>query len=233
MKWSFVIQQKLKAGILLGGVMLAIILGILLSRRNIDGINKAVSSIYQDRLIPATSIIYLTENLYSKRLSLEKLVLSEDKSRVVQVGILLERHNGEIDSLIKAFEKTYLTRREAQVLGDFKNKMEVYGRLEKKILSVQLSGDPQSGKILFEEAGALTFQKALGDLNELAKIQSVIGGELIRKSENDYAGFTLMSFLQLSLAIIVGLFILIMINNARIVNQPKVSGESVSKFNLN
>ena len=233
MKWSFVIQQKIKAGILLGGVMLAIILGILLSRRNIDGINKAVSSIYQDRLIPATSIIYLTENLYSKRLSLEKLVLSENKAGVVQVGILLEKHNVEIDSLIKAFEKTYLTRREAEVLGAFKNKMEVYGLLEKKILGLQLSGDPQSGKIMFEEAGATTFHKALGDLNELAKIQSAIGGELIRKTEHDFAGFTLMSFLQLSLAIIVGLFILIMINNARIVNQPKVSGGSGSKFNLN
>jgi hypothetical protein len=32
----------------------------------------------QDRLIPATTIIYLTENLYGKRLSLEKHLFAQD-----------------------------------------------------------------------------------------------------------------------------------------------------------
>jgi GT2 family glycosyltransferase len=63
MKWSFVIQQKFKTAIILGGMMCMIVGATLISRMNMEGIDKSFSSIYQDRLIPATNIIYLTETM--------------------------------------------------------------------------------------------------------------------------------------------------------------------------
>ena len=41
MKWSFVIQQKLKATLLLGGIMVVIVSGTIVSRRNINGIDRS------------------------------------------------------------------------------------------------------------------------------------------------------------------------------------------------
>lgn len=79
MKWSFIIQQKLKAALLLTGLMAVIILTTLLATHNIQGIGRSTTSIYQDRLMPAVGIVYLSENLYSKRLLIEHYLFSEEK----------------------------------------------------------------------------------------------------------------------------------------------------------
>ncbi|WP_254411066.1 MCP four helix bundle domain-containing protein [Dyadobacter diqingensis] len=233
MKWSFVIQQKLKASLLLGGIMLVIVLGTLLSRRNIDGIDKSFSSIYKDRLIPATTIIYLTENLYGKRLSLEKFLLKPDTNDKGKISALLATHDKSIDSLIRAFEKTYLVDREAKSLAAFKNRVEEYGLLEKMILNLHASGHSEEGKVLFEGAGASTFQSTLNNLNDLTEIQSVIGDELVKESKSDFASYAMISFLQVALAIIIGLIILVFIQNSKVINKPKVTKDKGQHFHLN
>jgi len=233
MKWSFVIQQKLKAALLLGGVMIVIILGTLVSRRNIDGIDKSFSSIYQDRLIPATTIIYLTENLYGKRLALEQFLLSQDLNDSRKIARLLARHDKSIDSLIRAFEKTYLVDQEAKSLSAFKNRVEEYALLEKMILNLYLTGNAGAGKDLFEGAGANTFQSTLNNLNDLTKIQSVVGKELIKESRSDFASYAMISFLQVALAVIIGLVILVFIQNSKIINTPKPAKEKNQHFHLN
>jgi hypothetical protein len=233
MKWSFVIQQKLKAAILLGSIMLFIILGSLISRNSMQGIDKSFSSIYQDRLIPATTIIYLTENLYGKRLSLEKFLLSNDVRTSNEISTGLSIHDGHIDSLISAFEKTYLVDQEAKSLAAFKNRVEEYVLLEKMILNLYTSGHVDAGKNLFEGAGASVFQSTINNLNELTSIQSNIGQELMKESKSEMASFGLISFLQIAMAVVIGLIILVLIQNSSIINKPKVRQNKESYFNLN
>jgi hypothetical protein len=233
MKWSFVIRQKLKAALLLSGIMAFIILGSLISRNSMEGIDKSFSSIYQDRLIPATTIIYLTENLYGKRLSLEKFLLSDDLRTSHEISSGLSLHDSHIDSLISAFEKTYLVDQEAKSLAAFKNRVEEYVLLEKMILNLHASGHVDAGKKLFEGAGASTFQSTINNLNELTSIQSNIGQELVKESKSDMASFGLISLLQIALAIIIGLIVLVLIQNSKIINKPKIRQDEGSYFNLN
>jgi hypothetical protein len=233
MKWSFVIQQKLKTALLLSGIMLMIISGTLISSNNMRGIDKSFSSIYQDRLIPTTTIIYLTENLYSKRLSLEKFLLSNDLKTAEHITAQLLSHNDNIDSLIHAFEKTYLVNQEIKSLAAFKNRVTEYVLLEKMILSFYTSGNPEAGKKLFEGAGAITFQSTIHNLNELTSIQSDIGKELVTESKGNIASVGMISFLQISLAIIIGLVILVFIQSSKIINKPKIHSEGGSFFNPN
>ena len=233
MKWSFVIRQKLKAALLLSGIMAFIILGSLISQSSMKGIDKSFSSIYQDRLIPATTIIYLTENLYGKRLSLEKFLLSDDLRTSHEISSGLRLHDSHIDSLISAFEKTYLVDQEAKSLAAFKNRVEEYVLLEKMILNLHASGHVDAGKKLFEGAGASTFQSTISNLNELTSIQSNVGQELMKESKSDMASFGLISFLQIALAIIIGLIVLVLIQNSKIINKPKIRQDEGSYFNLN
>lgn len=233
MKWSFIIQQKLKASLLLGGIMVAIILGTVLSRNNINGIDKSFSSIYQDRLIPATTIIYLTENLYNKRLSLEKYLFSEEPVDHKAILLQLNQYNINLDSLTKAFEKTYLVEEEARILADFRDRIRAYSLLESQIIDQQRSGNPVMAKELFEGAGATTFQNSLVHLNELAKIQSEVGNKLMLKSKTDFAGFAILSFLQIGLAVILGLIILVLIKNSRIINNADILKTKGQNFNMN
>lgn len=233
MKWSFVIQQKLKAALLLGGIMAVIILGTLVTRSNMEGINKSFSSIYQDRLIPATTIIYITENLYGKRLSLEKFLLSSETGAFHEISGQLTNHDKHIDSLIRAFEKTYLVADEAKSLEAFKNRVEEYILLEKMILNMYASGNAASGKALFEGAGASTFHSTINNLNELTTIQSNVGQALMKESKSDMASFDLISILQISLAVIIGLMVLVLIQSSKISNKPKVKHKGPSSFHLN
>jgi preprotein translocase subunit SecG len=233
MKWSFVIQQKLKAALLLSGIMLLIIFGTLISRSSMEGIDKSFSSIYQDRLIPATTIIYLTENLYGKRLSLEKFLLSDKAGTTPEMVSVLHSHDAHIDSLISAFEQTYLVDDEAKSLASFKNRVDEYILLEKMILNLHTAGNSKEGKLLFEGAAASTFQSTIQNLNELTSIQSSIGKELMKETKSEMASFGMISFLQISLAVIIGLIILVFIQNSKIVNKTKAKGEAGSYFNLN
>lgn len=233
MKWSFVIQQKLKAALLLGGIMLMIILATLISRQSMDGIDKSFSSIYQDRLIPATTIIYLTENLYGKRLSLEKFLLSDEVKTSEQINTLLKSHNESIDSLVRAFSKTFLVDKEAKSLDAFKNRVKEYALLEKMVLNLYEAGNADESKKLFEGAAALTFQSTISNLNELTGIQSDVGKELMKESKNSIASVGLISFLQVALAVVVGLIILVFIQSSKIINKPKMTSKDNSYFNLN
>ena len=233
MKWSFIIREKLKAAALLSGIMLMIIIGTLIARSHMSGIDKSFSSIYQDRLLPATTIIYMTENLYGKRLSLEKFLLANDKIASEQIAADLLIHNTAIDSLISSFEKTYLVDQEAKSLAAFKNRIREYVLLEKMILNLHSSGNSDGSRLLFEGAGANTFQSTIHHLNELTTIQSNVGKELMNESKSNMASFGMISFLQISLAVVIGLIILVFIQSSNIINKPKIKQDEGSYFNLN
>lgn len=232
MKWSFVIQQKFKAAILLGGIMALIIGGTLISRYNVEGIDESFSSIYRDRLVPATTILYLTENLYRKRLSLEDYLYSGKREPQVQVLGQLRAHNVHIDSLIRSFEKTYLVDEEAKSLNAFKSQVVKYTQLEDRVLALTANGSFTEARQLFSAPGAAMFEGTILNLNELAGIQSTIGKDLMKASKINVASFGIISFLQIALAIITGLVVIVLIQNSQIIQKPGPKSKS-QYFNLN
>ena len=231
MKWSFVIQQKLKAAILLSGIMILVIVGSLLSRFNVQGIDKSVSSIYQDRLIPATTIIFLTENLYGKRLALEKHLFYPDLESPEKVKMQLNAFDTSIDSLIRIFEKTYLVDQESKSLDVFKFQVKKYSELEDHVISHCKTGSFDEGKKIFAGDGVQVFQGTIANLNELTSIQSDIGKDILKESRVDMASFDLISFLQIGLIVVIGIMILALIQSDRIINKPAQTKKQ--SFNLN
>ncbi|GGM82361.1 hypothetical protein GCM10010967_12530 [Dyadobacter beijingensis] len=233
MKWSFVIQQKLKAAFLLGGIMVLIIGGTMLSRYNVQDIDQCFSSIYKDRLVPATTILYLTENLYRKRLSLETYLFSEKRESPARVKAQLQAYDRSIDSLIHSFEKTYLVDQEAKSLHAFKSQTAQYARLEGHVLALCANGLAGDAREMFSAPGAATFESTILNLNELAGIQSTIGKDLMRASKVNVASFSIISFLQIALAIITGLVVIVLIRNSQIIQKPGPDRKKSQYFNLN
>ncbi|MGG7666465.1 MCP four helix bundle domain-containing protein [Dyadobacter sp. BHUBP1] len=233
MKWSFVIQQKVKAAILLGGIMALIVGGTLISRYNVEGIDESFSSIYKDRLVPATTILYLTENLYRKRLSLENYLYSEAQQSPANVKALLRAHDRSIDSLIRLFENTYLVDEEVKSLQGFKSQIVDYAKLEGQVLALCTAGSFPEARQLFSAPGSSTFESTILNLNELAGIQSTIGKDLVKASKVNVASFGIISFLQISLAIITGLVVIVLIRNSQIIQKPRTNSNKSQYFNLN
>lgn len=227
MKWSFVIQQKVKAALLLGGVMVMIVLINALSNYNINGIARSFTSIYQDRLMPAIDIIHLTESLYTKRLLLEKHLLTEAQRDQVSLQEKLEKHDEKIDSLLGAYEKTYLVEQESKSFTALKNRVTEYALLEKSILNFSNAGFINEGIGLFEGKGGEVFQHTILRLNELTAIQLRVGEELTEASTTDVSLVRLYSTLLILTALLVGGLVLHLIFSSKIVNTERKG------FNLN
>ncbi len=219
MKWSFVIQQKLKAAFLLSGIMVFIMLNSFISRSSVDSIDQSFSSIYEDRLIPAIDIIYLSEHLYSKRLLLERTLSNKNIGEMPHIAIQLDAHSKKMDSLITAFEKTSLVEEEVKSLDAFKQNIQAYAALEKTIIQLGLNASDDTSKDLFYTQGSLIFEKSIQQLGELTKIQSVIGKKLMKDSHTEAYYFNLLSTLQIASAIVVGILILGLIYSSKIINK--------------
>lgn len=227
MKWSFVIQQKLKAAVLLSAIMLFIMLNSFIAQSSMDAIDQSFSSIYEDRLVPAIDIVYLSEHLYTKRLLLERSLSNKKVEDSPHIANQLDKHNRKIDSLIIEFEKTSLIEEEVKCLDAFKGNIRAYATLEKTIIQLR-ANSADDARDLFYTQGSLIFEKSVKQLGDLTKIQSVVGKKLLKDSHTEAYYFSLLSTLQIVSAIVVGVLILGLIYSSKIINK-----DSTTPFHLN
>lgn len=225
MKFAHTVKQKTKIAILLFGVMACTILIRILEDKSIKNMNASFISLYNDRLIPATDLFYLAENIYAKRYILETFI---DQPELTPEDLVsrLKQHNNNINGLLNKYEKTFLTPQEKQNLNELKTKLDQHRIIENEIITknnIQVS----SSKVLFETVGLKSFNAITQELAELTKIQSKVGEELLKDTKYLVSGSNLYSSIQFALAIIIGILIVSIIfasNVVKTVNQ---------KFNLN
>ncbi|OIN59146.1 MCP four helix bundle domain-containing protein [Arsenicibacter rosenii] len=218
MKWSFVIQQKIKAALLLSGIMAIITLNTLISRKNIRSIDQSFSSIYADRLMPAIDMVYLTENLFNKRIALQKQMIL---GRSIDEPLFISQqrlHQRRIDSLLTAYEKTFLVDGETRGLRLFKQQLAQYRGQETELQTLYRSDKTQALDELVKGKNAQTFQALMGEVHELTAIQSAEGKALMMESKSESSVFNLVSTIQIISAIVIGLLILGLIHQSKLIN---------------
>jgi len=226
MKWIYAIPQKFKIACVLGSIIFCITIFTLLETRNINNINKAVLSIYEDRLIPATDLFFLAEVSYQKRDQLESYLESSDPSTLL-ISKQLTRQNERIDSLISKYEKTYLVDEELLHFNGLKNNLKEYLLLEKEIVNVSIRNSKEAAQSEFYTRALESHHKMMDHLSKLTRIQSNVGATLVNSLKNDVAKSDLISNLQLIVCIITGLLII------AIVFAAKVTSVKSNKYNLN
>lgn len=209
----------MKAALLLSGLMVFILASSLLSSYTMGRVDQSFSSMYADRLIPAIDMIYLTENLYRKRLLVEGYLLRDRQASFGAVAAELAGHNQKIDSLIDAFGKTYLVQAELKSLNQFQHRINEYAGLEKTILTLHEAGRRQEAIQLFERQGSTLFQQTIIRLNELTQIQSTVGEELFRNSHSSVLQSEFFSRLQLLTVLIIGVMVLALIKGAQLIGK--------------
>ncbi|HEY0054451.1 MAG TPA: MCP four helix bundle domain-containing protein [Pedobacter sp.] len=220
MKWTFVIHQKLKVAVLLGVVMGAVVMFNIILQKNISNINNSVNSIYQDRLIPATDIFYLSENMHQRQSIIEQF-LYRNGAKVEELKALLHRHDQKMFSLIDKYEKTYLVKEESMSLKKFKQSIADYSRLENEVLALNDAGKDVDALRLYETAGRPSLESTITQLTNLTTIQSTVGEKLVNDTKGIVATSNFLSDLQMVLAIIIGLIITSLVVSSKIINQPQ------------
>lgn len=228
MKFAHTVKQKTKIAALLFGVMACTILIRFLEDKSIKNMNNAFISMYNDRLIPATDLFYLAENLYAKRYILEAVIEHQPKKESQQE--LLQRlikHDANINSLLQKYEKTFLTQQEKTYLAELKAKLRENKAIEDRIIAAETTQVNATNKLLFETTAMDSFNGINTKLAELTQLQTKVGEELIKDSKYLVSGSNLYSTIQFALAIVIGILIVSIIFASNVVKTNN------QKFNLN
>lgn len=218
MKWPFYIPQKMKIASVLAIIMGIVVTSNVLVRRNIDSIDRSFTSIYEDRLMAATEFFYITESLYQKRLTLEKSLWVNSGSRS-ELEAALTAQDKVIDSLIIEFQKTYLVLNEASLLEQFKASRQEYDAMEDRVIDLYFSSDARTAVNLFENEGVVSFSAMVKELHQLTEIQSKVGRELLNDSHHTVASAHMLSFLEVGIALVLGLLVHIVLLTSRAIQR--------------
>lgn len=108
MKRFFQIKTKFKVCCVFIVIIVLVLLNNLRERKSINRLNNSISSIYQDRLLPATYLYGIANHLYEQRLMGDN------------------GHAEAIDSLVTVYETTYLTPDEKKQWSSFKEHLAAY-----------------------------------------------------------------------------------------------------------
>lgn len=190
MKSTMVLKHKIKAAVLLVVTMALLIINNILGTRSYSNLDKSISSIYQDRLMPATYIFEISDHLYQERL------LQEQPGPVTSEGMrLLDSHNVAIAGLITNYEKTYLTKDEVKHWSTFKKDLQQYQNTS-----------PTDGPDV-----EVAFDKVMGSLKSLSQLQVGEGSALTQDAQTVISGRELMSQLEMSLLVIMGMVVVFLI----------------------
>lgn len=220
MKWTFVIQQKLKVALLLGVIMGVVVLFNLILQKNISDINRSVNSIYNDRLIPATDMFYLSETLHSRQLAMEKFLYRND-SDINALRLALKEYDIRILQLIAKYEQTYLVDEESVFLKNFKQDINRYSSLENRMIRLTETGQKAAGLKLYETEGRVALENTIHQLSDLTTIQSAVGSKLVNDTKGIVAASNFLSDIQIGLAIVIGAMITALVVSSRMINQPQ------------
>ena len=154
-----------------------------LGDRNISEINKAFVSMHQDRLVPATDLFFIAENLRQKSdqwqdaLSLDVASLSTSKHLIAVI-----RQNANTDSVFAKYEATKIAEKENVYLRDFKGALDAQNKQEAVLLDLYTNDSPNALKIYQSQSRKLN-TNTFSSLSDLIKIQSTIGDELMIDSQ--------------------------------------------------
>ena len=224
MRSTHSIKQKTKVAVLLFCIMVCTILIRVLEDHSIKKMSIAFTSLYNDRLIPATDLFYISESIYAKRF----LVDNHLNATAIddQLKEKLAQHNTTIDSLLKKYEQTFLVKNEKNHLIQLKGKLVTNKNLEAKILKIS-TNETAATRLKFNKIASQSYQEIFENLTALTKIQTKVGDELIKESKSIIAGTNIYSNIQLVLAVVIGILIVSIIFTSNVI---KVKQE---KFNLN
>lgn len=205
MKRFFQVRSKFKICCVLIVIIVLVLLNNLRSRKHISRLDKSVSSIYQDRLLPATYLYEISNRLYQKRLMLE-----EKSGLKAGWASWKAEKDKEIDSLVKIYDSTYLTKEEQEQWTLFKQQLKRYTEMENAAFT-EMSG---SMHLSATSEGSLDehFRQSAALLNNLAVIQAGEGKNLQTGSHDIASGSVIGSHLEMVLLIILGLMALILLS---------------------
>ncbi|RYD77184.1 MAG: hypothetical protein EOP53_13400 [Sphingobacteriales bacterium] len=212
MKWIYCIRPKHKAALILAAVFVIILGNNILSKQNINTISSSFSSVYEDRLLVESYIFKLSDLLYRKKITLDKIQSPQELRNQQHI---LNEYTAEIDILLTDYEKTRFTPEEAIAFKNLKDKIIAIERLEKFLADATSF---EKAKYILDEK----FNAASANLARLSQIQVSEGKLLNDESKKSIAGFTLLTQFETGILVFLGLVIqALLLASGSLISKPQ------------
>lgn len=190
------ILQRIQAGLVLAMAFLLVLGSYRLDKKHFSTVQHTVNSVYKDRVVVQDVIYRLSNIVHAKEL---RIWLGND------VGPI-ETENKKAEQLLEDFQATSLTREEHGVLSELKTNFEGFKADEKKIFSARDTIEERVAN-----TAKSTLRKMHQNLNILAEIQLEESKTLTQLSNKSLGMNILLSKLEVSFLIIIGLSMLLLI----------------------
>lgn len=218
------IHHKAKPAFLFLLVMLAIVGSSFIEKSLMRNLNTSVSSLYQDRLMPATDLFELNDLMYAKRHLLAAFMADPSADRQHNTQVQLAGRNVEIRSIMAAYQATYLVAEEEQVFQALSARLHAYNALESRLLI-----DPKPVSVSQKTELARQFAGIHKDLTHLNQIQVRVGQELTQSSEAVESQASLLSNVKIALLVLFTLAI----QHALLLDKHPLLPKNLKNFRLN
>lgn len=226
-KRAFHYRTKIKLGFGLVFLMILLVVAKKFEENSLAEIDQSFTSIYEDRLVPATAIFDMQENLYRKHEILQKALNSSQRNKYSPAASIAAcNHN--MDSLLTAYKQTHFLDEETNYLHRFEKDLARYNALETEVLRKLQLEDQNGALALFEEQMADPFNDAILQLSSLNHLQLEAGKDLVAGEKVAGASMKMLFRLETGLILLIGLLFYLL------VQQPVIArSESIDRYHLN
>jgi hypothetical protein len=209
MKWVYGIKNKWFTTVLLSIILVIILLNNFNESKNSELLNKAITEIYNDRLVVEGYILQLTENLHTIIENVNNEKIGEAEKQIITKTLL-----SKIQEINSSYSKTQLTEEEKKEFNYFSDLCTV---IHNKLNSKD-----------FTEV-TINSNKAIVVLKKLSNIQISEGKEIINKTTKLFQSSNIASKFEIAMLVIIALIIQALIFSSKTlqVHQPE------EKQNLN
>ena len=204
MKWAYNIRRKGSAALLLGAVFVLLFVTNLIDSNNVMKLGTSFSSVYEDRLLVESYIYRISENLFRKKIMLDT---GTNDASATRIKPMVEEFNKSISGIIVDYEKTRLTEDEILYFRKLKENVTKLAELENVYLSCASGLHDRVTKQMID----IEFNEASRNLDQLSAIQVSEGKLLNEHSKKIVAGSFLLTKLEISILVTIGLIVIVLV----------------------
>lgn len=212
-KSAYAIKPKLKVALVLLLMITFLLGGILIERHYFQRVDRTSTALYEDRLMPSTFVYQLTDRIHQRYREAENIVISGQTTPSSTQQSTLKAYQQQMDSIIVAFELTFLVKDESASLERLKAAMLKYQQVENQFLHYSTS--PKTIQQLDRHLDDIR-----AELLQLSSIQTTVGKELLTSTESTVAQAYALGQLEISILIICCLVAQVLVLSSKSVRSP-------------
>ncbi len=200
MKWTYSIQQKTTAAIILAAVIGVTMLTNLVERNRFQSLDRSLETLYEDRLMAESYLFQISENLHLQ----EELIWAcvSDKGHVgyspdTDVATL----RAERKHVMEKYHATYLTDEEAIELAHLQKALNRLDAFEHT-----MNESTEANEVYLAEYEAIT-RDAFSALHALSDIQTEVGANVKDRSHALILGSISFSHFEMAILLVLAIII--------------------------